>query len=140
MQAISITHKACVRTVARAPLSLLPFPKRHFSKLTIHASRTLHPLADLSRPLHPRPNLSNSFTSRMASYSNTDTGSKPADPYKEKNFQEPDLKVKVEDLVAFIEHCKFGMMTTRVASTGLLTSRCMALAAKVCALPMITVL
>jgi len=66
----------------------------------------------------------------MASYSNTNTGSKPADPYKQKNLQEPELKEKVEDLVAFMEHCKFGMMTTRIASSGLLASRCMALAAK----------
>ena len=68
----------------------------------------------------------------MASFSNTDTSGKPADPYKAKNIQDPALKEKVEDLNAFIEHCKFGMMTTRIASSGLLTSRCMALAAKVC--------
>lgn len=67
----------------------------------------------------------------MASFSNTDTGSKAADPYKEKNIQDPKLKEKIDDLVAFMEHCKFGMMTTRIASSGLLTSRCMALAAKV---------
>ncbi|KAL8709423.1 MAG: hypothetical protein Q9220_005806 [cf. Caloplaca sp. 1 TL-2023] len=64
------------------------------------------------------------------SFSNTDTGSKPADPYKATNKTEPELKEKVEDLVAFIEKCKFGMMTTRIGSSGLLTSRCMALAAK----------
>lgn len=68
----------------------------------------------------------------MASFSNTDTGDKPADPYKDKNIQEPKLKEKIDDLVAFMEHCKFGMMTTRIASSGMLTSRCMALAAKVC--------
>lgn len=65
------------------------------------------------------------------SFSNTDTGSKPADPYKEVNKTEPGLKEKVEDLVSFIESCKFGMMTTRIESSGLLVSRCMALAAKV---------
>ena len=65
------------------------------------------------------------------SFSNTDTGSKPADPYKETNISQPDLKEKVEDLIRFMEACKFGMMTTRVESSGLLTSRCMALAAKV---------
>ncbi|CAO1600646.1 MAG: hypothetical protein LQ349_001358 [Xanthoria aureola] len=64
------------------------------------------------------------------SFSNTDTGSKPADPYKEVNKTEPGLKEKVEDLVSFIESCKFGMMTTRIESSGLLVSRCMALAAK----------
>ena len=67
--------------------------------------------------------------SRM-SFSNADTGDKPADPYKEKNLTSPDLKTKVEDLVKFMESCKFGMMTTRIESSGLLTSRCMALAAK----------
>ena len=65
------------------------------------------------------------------SYSNADTGSKPADPYKDKNLQDPDLKTKVEDLVKFVESSKFGMMTTRIASSGLLVSRAMAVAAKV---------
>ncbi|KAL8809349.1 MAG: hypothetical protein Q9223_007937 [Gallowayella weberi] len=64
------------------------------------------------------------------SFSNTDTGDKPADPYKAVNKTEPKLKEKVEDLVDFIESCKFGMMTTRIESNGLLVSRCMALAAK----------
>ena len=68
------------------------------------------------------------------SFSNADTGSKPADPYKEVNASSPDLKTKIEDLVAFIKACKFGMMTTRIGSSGLLTSRCMALAATVSAL------
>ena len=65
------------------------------------------------------------------SFSNTDTGNKPADPYKAKNIDEPQLKEKIEDLVSFIEACKFGMMTTRIADSGLLVSRCMALAGKV---------
>lgn len=65
------------------------------------------------------------------SFSNTDTGSKPEDPYKEKNKDETSLREKVEDLVNFMEKCKFAMMTTRVGSSGLLASRCMALAAKV---------
>ncbi|KAL8738376.1 MAG: hypothetical protein Q9190_008013, partial [Brigantiaea leucoxantha] len=64
------------------------------------------------------------------SFSNTDTGDKPADPYKAANKTEPELKEKIEDLVAFVEACKFGMMTTRIESSGLLVSRCMALAAK----------
>lgn len=65
------------------------------------------------------------------SFSNTDTGDKPADQYKATNKTDPELKEKVEDLVAFIDRCKFGMMTTRIESSGLLVSRCMALAAKV---------
>ena len=51
--------------------------------------------------------------------------------YKAANKNEPELKEKVEDLTNFISACKFGMMTTRIGSSGLLTSRCMALAAKV---------
>ncbi|KAI4159854.1 MAG: hypothetical protein LQ342_006272 [Letrouitia transgressa] len=64
------------------------------------------------------------------SFSNTDTGDKTADPYKATNKQEPELNEKIEDLTNFIEACKFGMMTTRIESSGLLVSRCMALAAK----------
>ncbi|MCJ1455613.1 BLI-3 blue-light-inducible Bli-3 protein [Mycoblastus sanguinarius] len=64
-------------------------------------------------------------------FSNTEVpADKPADPYKATNKTEPGLKEKVEDLVKFMESSKFGMMTTRIGSTGLLTSRCMALAAK----------
>jgi hypothetical protein len=75
-------------------------------------------------------NFTTSITSNM-SFSNADTGSKPADPYKAKAKDETATKQKVEDLVAFIDKCKFGMMTTRIASSGLLVSRCMALAGKV---------
>jgi hypothetical protein len=65
------------------------------------------------------------------SFSNTDTGSKPADPYTEKNKEEISLKEKVQDLSDFISQCKFGMMTTRDGKSGALVSRCMALAGKV---------
>jgi len=64
------------------------------------------------------------------SFSNADTGNKAADPYTENNLENPSLKDKVEDLIAFIDKCKFCMMTTRIESSGLLASRCMALAAK----------
>lgn len=64
------------------------------------------------------------------SFSNTDTGSKTADPYTAKNEQEPSLKEKVEDLNQFVDKAKFCMMTTKTAE-GRLASRCMALAAKV---------
>lgn len=70
-------------------------------------------------------------------FSNTEVpGDKPADPYKATNLTNPDLKEKVQDLVKFMEYCKFGMMTTRIESSGLLTSRCMALAATVRPHPM----
>jgi len=65
------------------------------------------------------------------SYSNTQTGDKAADPYTQKNLDDPPVEQKVKDLLAFVEKCKFCMMTTRIASSGLLVSRCMALAAKV---------
>lgn len=68
----------------------------------------------------------------MASFSNTDTGSKTSDPYVEKNLEKnADLSDKVNDLLAFVDKTKTCMMTTRIASSGLLVSRCMALAAKV---------
>ncbi|TVY32306.1 Protein bli-3 [Lachnellula subtilissima] len=64
------------------------------------------------------------------SFSNTDTGSKPADPYKAKNIDHATIKEKIEGLTEFISASKFGMMTTRDGSSGALVSRCMALAAK----------
>jgi hypothetical protein len=55
----------------------------------------------------------------------------PVDPYKAANLDDPNLQEKVEDLIAFIEKCKFCMMATRVAGSDLIASRCMALAGKV---------
>lgn len=75
-----------------------------------------------------------STTSANMSFSNTDTGNKPADPYTQKNAQDPSLQEKVEDLTTFIDKCKFCMMTT-MTGDGKLASRCMALAAKVSAQP-----
>lgn len=78
--------------------------------------------------------LSTKSTVKMSqkAFSNTEVpADKPADPYTATNKTEPELKEKVQDLINFIESCKFGMMTTRIESSGLLTSRCMALAAKV---------
>lgn len=68
----------------------------------------------------------------MSTFSNTNTGGKPADPYKVAN-KEDDLSAsdKIEGLNKFVTSCKFGMMTTRDARTGKLVSRCMAIAAKV---------
>ena len=100
------------RNSARA-LLIVPF----FSRITSH-----------------QPRSTRFFTvtvqSKM-SFSNTDTGDKNADPYKEKNLDEPPLKEKIDDLVNFISTSKFGMLTTRIGSTGLLASRCMSVAAKV---------
>lgn len=62
------------------------------------------------------------------SFSNTNTGDKPADPYKQANNEDVDDRTKVADLGKFIEACKFGMMTTKAAGSSRLVSRCMALA------------
>jgi hypothetical protein len=67
----------------------------------------------------------------MSGFSNADTGSKTADPYTQKNLEEPSLKEKVEDLLSFIDKTKFCLLTTQVADSDLLASRAMALAAKV---------
>ncbi|KAF3182401.1 hypothetical protein TWF106_003766 [Orbilia oligospora] len=54
---------------------------------------------------------------------------KPTDPYKEKNLDtETSVEGKVNGLIEFINKCKLGMMTTRDAASGMLVSRCMAIA------------
>lgn len=69
----------------------------------------------------------------MSPFSNTNTGSKTADPTTSKNSDnDVPLKQKVEDLSEFISARKYAMMTTRDAKTGKLVSRAMALAGKVC--------
>ncbi|CAJ2514290.1 Uu.00g024090.m01.CDS01 [Anthostomella pinea] len=65
------------------------------------------------------------------SFSNTDTGSKPADPYKTANVDGgATTQEKIEALDKFVSSCKFGMMTTRDDKSGKLVSRCMAVTAK----------
>ncbi|KAF2273951.1 uncharacterized protein EI97DRAFT_435601 [Westerdykella ornata] len=66
----------------------------------------------------------------MSTFSHTDTSSKPADPYTQKNLDEPPLKEKVQDLLNFIQEHKFCMMTTQTVNSDLLASRAMALAAQ----------
>ncbi|KAI0470995.1 pyridoxamine 5'-phosphate oxidase [Xylariaceae sp. FL0804] len=67
----------------------------------------------------------------MASFSNTDTGSKPPGPYYNKNVEnDVPLSEKIEALTKFVSGCKFGMMTTHDKKTGKLVSRCMAIAGK----------
>ncbi|CAI6334632.1 unnamed protein product [Periconia digitata] len=66
----------------------------------------------------------------MSTFSNADTGSKNADPYTQKNLEEPSLKEKVEDLFSFVDKTKFCLLTTQTADSDLLASRAMALAAK----------
>jgi len=67
----------------------------------------------------------------MSSTINTSVGPQPIDPYKAKNFENPPLEQKVNDLVDFISHIKYGMLTTKSSDGDVLTSRCMALAGKV---------
>jgi general stress protein 26 len=62
---------------------------------------------------------------------NTSTGNHPVDPYKSKNFEDPPLPQKIEDLTTFISQVKFGMLTTKQSDGDYLASRCMALAAQV---------
>jgi len=64
------------------------------------------------------------------SFSNTETGDKSANPVVDKSKDSAPTKEKVDELSAFIDSCKFAMMTTRTADTGLLVSRCMAVGAK----------
>lgn len=60
------------------------------------------------------------------------SGAPAVDPYKSKNTEEDiSLQERVEALVKFAQANKFGMMTTRDAETGMLVSRCMAIAASV---------
>lgn len=115
----------------QARLKLLPnlvacrvrtLTSRHSSISLLSSSKTPR----LVPPFLPKPTI----TMSSSSFNNTDTGSKPADPYTAKNLQDPDLKTKVTDLVNFADKQKFCMMTT-VAPNGLLASRCMALAGKV---------
>ena len=113
--------------------SIASLSLRHFSVLTKMHCR-FHPLSTTSSSLRTTRPVSTTSLYKMSQkqFSNTDVpGDKSADPYKATNLTEPDLKEKVQDLVSFMESCKFGMMTTRIESSGLLTSRCMALAAKV---------
>lgn len=113
---------------ARAGLSIIRSSPRAAHSLN---TGSLQPLTSNSSKLPTRTLITSSSAKMSDKFSNTDTGSKQADPYTAKNKDDPQLKEKIEDLVTFMESCKFGMMTTRIASTGQLVSRCMALAAKV---------
>lgn len=92
------------------------------SSLSFQRLTTFTPRATTTNSLHT--------TAPKMSFSNTDTGSKDADPYTSKNQQEPSLKEKVEDLKTFVDRNKFCLLTTK-NTDGLLVARAMALAAKV---------
>jgi len=66
----------------------------------------------------------------MSEFSNTNTGGKHPDPFKQANLDtEVSLAQKIEDLSNFAKYCKFSMMTPRQSNSENLASRCMALAA-----------
>lgn len=118
------------KTIITPPLTSSSSSFRAFS-LLIQPSSRLFPSTITFHPSHQTRQISSTSLYKM-SFSNTSVpADKPADPYKATNLTNPDLKEKVQDLISFIESCKFGMMTTRIESSGLLTSRCMGLAAKV---------
>jgi hypothetical protein len=134
----SIHSKLLHSQKCKYPTNFLSTMKRFVSLRPLQASRTNRTSLRLLTVILPRANTrintnqTRSFSNTKMSFSNTNTGDKPADPYKEKNIDEASIKDKVEDLSEFITACKFGMMTTRDGSSGALVSRCMALAAKVC--------
>ncbi|KAK3323745.1 putative BLI-3 blue-light-inducible Bli-3 protein [Cercophora scortea] len=67
----------------------------------------------------------------MTQFSNTNSGGKSADPYRDANLdKEATLAEKIEGLSEFMSKCQFCMMTTHDSKTNLLVSRCMSLAAK----------
>jgi hypothetical protein len=125
--ALSIYRRCCQRTLRTPSTS----PSVRATQLTSYYSKP--------RPKLSRNQINNTQLQGLSlrhkttmSYSNANTGSEHADPYKEKNLDnEASLSEKINDLVGFAEKQKFCMMTTRIADSGLLVSRCMALAAKV---------
>lgn len=124
-----------MRVLGSLPKTIITPPStsssvRAFSLLIKPSSRLHYPTTNV-QPSHHFRLFSSTPLSSMSFSNTTVPGDKPADPYKATNLTDPDLKEKVQDLVSFMESCKFGMMTTRIESSGLLTSRCMALAAKV---------
>ena len=134
MRSLVFNGKPCATFIT--PPSIASSSLRLCSVLTKTHCR-LHQISTKSTNLRTSPStrfipIASVYKMSQKPFSNTDVpGDKPADPYKATNLTEPDLKEKVQDLAKFMDSCKFGMMTTRIESSGLLTSRCMALAAKV---------
>ena len=127
---ILILHRVS-RSIPKALRTMRPALSLQLIRLISFSTR-IKPVRPLTSTLL-RANIpqSKTFSSSRMSFSNTNTGDKPADPYTAKNHDEPGTKDKIEDLSNFITSCKFGMMTTRDAASGSLVSRCMALADKV---------
>lgn len=85
------------RTASRA---FRPLSSRQPANLLRICTTRLTPFSPPAQQQHIRT--FTSTTSKM-SFSNADTGSKPADPYVAKNIQDPDLKEKVEDLANYVD-------------------------------------
>jgi hypothetical protein len=92
----------------------LTFPKP-LQTPRIHI-KTLLPLTTTLSRAHKRRNATQTrtFTNTKMSFSNTNTGDKPADPYKERNIDDASIKDKVEDLGEFVSSCKFSVMVPLV--------------------------
>ena len=121
-----------------SPRNFCPTSSRISSQCSLRTTRPSRilfqkPIIPSTNHLFAKRTLTISSSFKMSDkFSNADTGDKPADPYKATNKDEPsELKEKVQDLVSFMKACKFAMMTTRIGETGMLVSRCMALAASV---------
>ncbi|KAL2042409.1 hypothetical protein N7G274_004901 [Stereocaulon virgatum] len=133
MRLLLPTPKPCARSITPPSIasSLRLFSVLITSHCRLHRPSTILTSSSGTTPLTRSVFTTSTYKMSQKQFSNTEVpGDKPADPYKASNLTEPELKEKVQDLVKFMESCKFGMMTTRIESTGLLTSRCMALAAK----------
>ena len=130
-----VSVKTLSQAVTRNPSSQFSSPCLSPFRQAKILSRSLTGLTGLTKPVHPRILYTyhpQNFTMSSKGFSNTSTGDAPADPYKAKNKDDPSLEEKIETLNSFVSSCKFGMMTTHNASSNLLVSRCMAVAAKVC--------
>ena len=126
--------RTCLRSRGHQPAAFLSI-----RSLSIFSTFACQPTltgtrSSVFKPAHPINRYQRAFSTTPAftmSFSNAETGNKPADPYTAKNKEDPSLAEKVEGLTKFVDSCKFAMMTTRIESRGLLVSRAMAVAGKV---------
>jgi hypothetical protein len=139
---LGVTFSSCLAAVI---LEILLSAILQTPVLTAPSSKSSYIRAISARPgtfkySHRTIHIQSTLPSRtMSSFSNTDTGNKPADPYKAANKDDPSISEKIEALINFYSERKFGMMTTRDSASGRLVSRCMAYAAKasLCPIPFV---
>ncbi|KAI0017220.1 hypothetical protein F4780DRAFT_756428 [Xylariomycetidae sp. FL0641] len=118
----------CLRSVRYNIARSTSLYQPHFPSSTRFVTSTNSTIPSATN--HPPRFPSQLQSASMSTFSNADTGSKPADPYKAANKDNASTEDKVTALDNFVSKCKFGMMTTRDPSTQRLVSRCMAVAAK----------